>query len=134
MQILFSILVYALALVVTFLVIVFLPPALIGYMLEHRRTGGNRVRILVLALIAAAYLIGGVAGWLLRPPQWTMSFAQTFEAALNAEKYGHELEHTAERVLMYPLYMAALCSIAVLAGAGVVLKLRGAARGLARSA
>jgi hypothetical protein len=53
-----------------------------------------------------------------------MPFGQTFEAAFNAEKYGHTLESRAERVLMYTWYMAVLFSILVAVTAALVLRFR----------
>jgi hypothetical protein len=118
-----ALLVYFLALFVTILLMAGWLPTLAPLIVEHCRTGGNRVPILVAMLIGAGYLAGGVAGWALRPPQWGMPFARTFEAALNAEKYGHALESRAERVLMYPWYMAVLFSILVAVAAALVLRL-----------
>lgn len=123
-HLLFALFVYVVALLWTFALMVGLPAVLIAQIFEHRRMGGNRVTVLVTLLIGAGYLIGGVIGWRLRPAQWRMAFGQTFEAALNAEKYGHTLESQAERVLMYPWYMAVLCSIAVAVAAGLILRLR----------
>ena len=119
-----ALLFYLLALLVTMLLMAGWLPTLVLLIVEHCRTGGNRVAILVAVLIGAGYFAGGVAGWALRPPQWAMPFAQTFEAAFNAEKYGHALESQAERVLMYPWYMAVLLSILVPATAALVLRFR----------
>jgi hypothetical protein len=119
-----ALLVYLLALLVTFLLMAGWLPALVLLIVEQCRTGGNRVAILIAVLIGAGYLAGGVAGWALRPPQWAMPFAQTFEAAFNAEKYGHALESQAERVLMYPWYMAVLFSILVAVASALILRLR----------
>ena len=123
-HLLFALFVYILAILWTFVLIGGLPVVLISQIVRPRRNGRRRVTVLVTLFIGAGYLIGGVIGWLLRPTQWRMAFGQTFEAALNAEKYGHALESQAERVLMYPWYMAVLCSIAVAAAAGIILRLR----------
>ena len=122
LHLLFALLVYLVALFVTLLLMAGWLPTVVILILEHRRVGGNRVPILVAVLIGAGYLAGGVAGWALRPPQWAMPFGQTFEAAFNAEKYGHTLESRAERVLMYPWYMAVLFSILVAVTAALVLR------------
>jgi hypothetical protein len=61
---------------------------------------------------------------MLRPAQWTLSFAQTFDAAGNAAKYGNILEHQAERVLMYPWYMACLFSISIALSMGLLWRQR----------
>jgi hypothetical protein len=121
---LLALLVYLLALLVTMLLMAGWLPTLVLLIVEQCRVGGNRVAILVAVLIGAGYFAGGVAGWALRPPQWAMPFAQTFEAAFNAEKYGHSLESQAERVLMYPWYMAVLFSILAAVAAALVLRLR----------
>lgn len=120
----FAFFVYMFAILWTLALMLGLPAVLIALCLKPRHIGRNRVTLLVTLLIGAGSLIGGVIGWLLRPAQWRMAFGQTFEAAFNAAKYGDALEHQAERVLMYPWYMAVLCSIAVAAGMGLLLRLR----------
>ena len=120
----FTYFVYILALLWTFALMLGLPAVLIALCLKPRHIRRNRVALLVTLFIGAGYLLGGVIGWLLRPAQWGLAFGQTFEAAFNAPKYGDALEHQAERVLMYPMYMAVLCSIAVAAGMGLMLRLR----------
>ena len=119
-----ALLFYLLALLVTMLLMAGWLPTLVLLIVEHCRTGGNRVAILVTVLIGAGYFAGGVAGWALRPPQWGMPFIQTFEAAFNAEKYGRALESQAERVLMYPWYMAILLSILVAVAGALILRFR----------
>jgi len=124
LHLLFALFVYVLAILWTFALMAGLPVVLIQQLVEHRRNGRSRVTVLVTLLIGAGYLVGGTIGWLLRPAQWKMALGETFKVSLNAEKYGHALESQAERVLMYPWYMAVLCSIAVAVAAGLILRLR----------
>jgi hypothetical protein len=121
--------VYALAIFVTFLLIVGLPVASCGQVLEYRRTRRNRMPILVTLLIGGSYLAGGVIGWALRPAQWRLPFGKTLEVALNAGRYGHTLESQAEGVLMYPLYLAVLACVVVSVAAGLTLTIRSRAKG-----
>jgi hypothetical protein len=120
----FALAVHLLVLIVTFLLIGGLPVMLFAQTLEYLHARRNGTVFLAPLSVGAAFLIGGVAGWMLRPPQWPMPFRQTLEAAGNAAKYGHNLESQAERVLMYPWYLAVLCAIVAAAAAGVMFRLR----------
>jgi len=120
---LYALVVYLLAIAVTF-ALMGLPVALFLQVREYFRTGSSRVPIWMTVVIGAAYLIGGIVGWAVRPTQWTMTFGQTFDAAFNAAKYGNSVEHQAERVLMYPWYMAVLFCILAAGAVGLFLRLR----------
>jgi hypothetical protein len=124
MNLLFSMAVYFVAISYTLALMIGIPVAIAAYILGARRIGTKLIPIWVTASIYAAYLVGGFVGWMLRPAQWTLSFAQTFDAAGNAAKYGNILEHQAERVLMYPWYMACLFSISVALAMGLLRLLR----------
>lgn len=124
MSLLFSMVVYFVAISVTLALMIGMPGAILAYILRTRRIGTKLIPIWVTALIYAAYLVGGFVGWMLRPAQWTLSFAQTCDAAINAAKYGNIMEHQAERVLMYPWYMACLFSISVALSMGLLRLLR----------
>jgi hypothetical protein len=54
-----------------------------------------------LVIIPAGFLVGGLVGWRSVPAEWTASLWQTIDASMNAVKYGHAYEHTAEQALMY---------------------------------
>jgi len=84
----------------------------------------RRTALLFAAIVTVGYVAGGVLGWVLRPAQWTMPLAQTFDAAGNASKYGHVIESQAERVLMYPWYTAVLCSAGVAVASGLIFRFR----------
>ena len=53
-----------------------------------------------LVLIGSATLVGCMAGgalvWSLLPSQWHLSFWETVSASVDAEKYGHPIEHYAQ--------------------------------------
>ena len=123
MHMLLAYFVYYVAILWTLAVVLGVPSLLVAGVLPPHGAGRGRALFLFALLVGGSYLGGGLIGWQLRPPQWNMPFAQTFEAAFNAEKYGHQVESQAERVLMYPWYTAVLCSIAVAAGTGLVLRL-----------
>ena len=124
LHLLLALSVYILAILWTFALMGALPVVLTQQLLERRRNGGGVVTLLAALLIGASYFVGGAIGWLLRASQWRMAFGETVAAAFNARKYGDAVEYQAERVLLYPLYMAVLCSIAVAGGAWLILRPR----------
>jgi hypothetical protein len=123
LQLLLATLIYGFALTYTLALVVGVPVFVTWRLLGASR-GGRRTVLSFTALVAVGYLAGGVLGWLLRPAQWTMPLAQTLEAAMNASKYGHVIESQAERVLMYPWYMAVLCSAVLAVASGIVFRFR----------
>jgi hypothetical protein len=54
-----------------------------------------------LLIVPAGFIVGGLIGWGSVPTEWTASLWQTIDASMNAAKYGHVYEHTAEQALMY---------------------------------
>jgi len=71
-----------------------------------------RRALLVAAIIAGCSMAGGLAGWMLRPSGWRISFRQTAAMSVNARQYGHRLESQAQRVLLYPLECGFLGAVA----------------------
>jgi len=58
-----------------------------------------------MVLMAVSFVVGSCAGgalaWSSVPPDWSLPFRTTMEAAVNAEKYGHAIEHAAENILVF---------------------------------
>lgn len=56
----------------------------------------------------------GALAWYLVPSEWSLPFRTTLEAAVNVEKYGHAIEHTAENILVFVTFACvvggALCA------------------------
>ena len=119
-----GILLYIFTMVTTLALLSALPVVLVSLIIEHRRTHRNAVPIFIAVLVAGGYLIGGLAGWSFRPSVWKMSLLETAGASVNASKYGHELEHQAERVLFYFLTPGSIGSVAAGIAAATVVKLR----------
>jgi len=123
LQVLLAVLIYGFALTYTLALVVFVPVFVVWHLLGAS-SRARRAALLFAVLVAVGYLAGGALGWWLRPAQWTMPLSQTFDAAGNASKYGHVIESQAERVLMYPWYMAVLCSAVVAAATGLIFRFR----------
>jgi len=122
---------YIFTIVAAFTLVSALPVALFSQIAEYRRTRKNAPGILITVLVAAGFLAGGFAAWLLRPFEWNMPFWETARAAVDAATYGHELESRAERVLLYVLFAADLGAIAAGVAAALTVKLRRSAAGAA---
>ena len=67
------------------------------------------------AAVLGGYVGGALFVWSLVPRDWTMPLWTTFAAAVNAEKYGHEVEHSAEGIAIWILFGAVLGAV----GAGL---------------
>jgi hypothetical protein len=80
--------VYVVAIIVTFLLISGLPMALVEQILSIVARTKTGIPIVVLPR-SAQPTSSEELGWQLRPPRWTMSFAQTFEAAFNVKIRPH---------------------------------------------
>ena len=55
---------------------------------------------LIGSAVLAGYMGGGALVWRLVPSGWHLSFWQTMAASVDAEKYGHTVEHYAECVVI----------------------------------
>ena len=57
-----------------------------------------------MVLMAVSFVVGSCAGgalaWSSVPADWSLPFRTTMEAAVNSEKYGHAIEHSAENILV----------------------------------
>ncbi len=64
--------------------------------LANRRLGP----ILAPAGILCGYIAGALFVWSLIPREWTLPFWTTLAATVDAEKYGHPVEHYAEGIVI----------------------------------
>jgi hypothetical protein len=78
-----------------------------------RRTQNRVVTQLVGPAILLGYIGGGTVAWSLVPPEWQMSFRETLAASVNAEKYGHPIEHYAQDIVVMTLFA---CAVGALIG------------------
>jgi hypothetical protein len=72
-------------------------------------------------LIAGSFILGALLSavlvWQLLPSEWNLPFWTTLKASVDAEKYGHPVEHYAEQVVLLMTFAAmvggAICSAAI---------------------
>jgi hypothetical protein len=62
--------------------------------------------LIVPSMMAIAFFIGGILSWNLIPFHWDMSLWKTLAASVQAEKYGHLVEHRADGILIWVLFLA----------------------------
>ena len=72
-------------------------------LLDTRGTHTHRTNLLIGAAIVFGYVVGGTVLWWFVPPDWHMSFWDTLAASVDAETYGHRVEHYAECILVWIL-------------------------------
>ncbi len=65
-------------------------------------------RLRVPLAILSGYAAGALFVWSLVPRRWPLSFWTTFAATVDAQKYGHPVEHYAEGIVIGMLFGAAL--------------------------
>ena len=85
-----------------------MPVAFLGLLsshLFHRRCGRG---LLMTGCFTAGALVTGLSVWRLALSVWTLPFWTTLAASVNAEKYGHPLEHEAEQILTLLIFAAVL--------------------------
>ena len=106
----------------TLILICLAPAALVILAIEYRRTGRHATALAGACCAVVGFLAGGGAVWKLVASVWHLSFLTTVEAAVNAEKYGHPVEHTAENILVWVLFGGVVAGL--ISGAGAALALR----------
>jgi hypothetical protein len=74
------------------------PSALLFVAIRKRGPWGRVLK--ALAFVVGSCGSGGLA-WSSVPSEWTLAFWTTVQAAVNADKYGHPIEHTAENILVF---------------------------------
>jgi hypothetical protein len=68
-------------------------------------------------------LASGVVVWQLVPSEWTLPFWTTLKATVDAEKYGHAVEHYAEGVVMMMTFAAVIGGATCVGGVALGTKL-----------
>lgn len=107
-----------------FFFLVLVPMLLVELLVEHRRNRRHAVGLLICSAMIAGYLAGGILCWNLVAAEWNMPFWTTVQASVDAEKYGHPLEHRAEVILVWVLFCGVAGGLASGAGAAVAAGLR----------
>jgi hypothetical protein len=68
-------------------------------------------RVLVPAGVLCGYIAGALFVWSLIPREWTLPFWTTLAASVNAEKYGHPVEHYAQGVVIGMMFGAVVGAV-----------------------
>lgn len=105
---------YCVGLLGTLILVPGIPACLFMGALDFRRTGQLPRKLLVALAMLCGFIGGAALVWSLIPSQWTLPFWTTIQAAGDAEKYGHPVEHYAENVVMLMMTGAVVAA----AGAG----------------
>ena len=82
---------------------------------QDRRSRKLSTGLLVAVVMLTVFYISAGLIWRLITTDWNLSFLVTLEASVNAEKYGHPVEHRAEVMLVSLLLVSTLT--AAVAGA-----------------
>lgn len=90
-----------LLLLASLLLLAIMPLAALVLLFVRIRTRGPWGRVLLAVSFVVGSCAGGVLAWLSVPPDWSLPFRTTMEAAVNSEKYGHAIEHAAENILVF---------------------------------
>lgn len=108
------------------LFILIMPVVLISLTLRYVRTGKGGLALSVSAASMAGFVAGGVASWELRRFPWDLPFLTTLEASVNAQKYGHPVEHMGEGILVYLMFwsLVGACVLATLAATAARISTR----------
>jgi len=72
---------------------------------------GRRPCPVVPAGMLCGYIAGALFVWTLVPRDWTLPFWTTLAASVNAEKYGHPLEHSAEGIVIWIMFGAVVGAV-----------------------
>lgn len=117
-----------LLLIVSFILIAGMPVVLVSLAFMHLRTRRYRREILIAFAFVAGGLIGGVLTWHAVPSGWALPFWTTLAATVDAEKYGHTIEHAAEQIMTMVTFACVLAgvvsAVAAATGPRIVARLR----------
>jgi hypothetical protein len=108
-----------LLLICGFIVFITLPVAFVVLGCNYLLKGNHGRSVLVAGFFILGALASGFAIWQLVPSECTLPFWTTPKATVDAEKYGHAVEHYAEGVVMMMTF-AALLGGAACAGAAAL--------------
>ena len=78
--------------------------------------GTHKRGVLMTGSFLAGALASAFAAWLMLPATWSLPFWTTLQATVDAETYGHAVEHYAEGIVLMMTFAAVLGGSA-LAGA-----------------
>jgi hypothetical protein len=70
---------------------------------DDRVARDRSLQLILAAAILGGYLAGGALAWSRVPAAWNLSFSETMAASVDAEKYGHPVEHFAESTMVLVL-------------------------------
>jgi hypothetical protein len=108
-----------LLLICSFIVFITMPVAFVVLGGIYLFTGERGRGVLIAGFFVLGALASGFAAWQLVPSAWTLPFWTTLKATVDAEKYGHAIEHYAEGVVMMMTF-AAMLGGAACAGAAAL--------------
>lgn len=83
---------------------------------EYRRLGKLPTGFLVSVVMIVVFYASAGLIWHLGTTDWNLSFLTTLEASVDAEKYGHPVEHRAETMVVWLLIYSTFTAVV----AGVV--------------
>lgn len=89
-----------LLLLFSFIMITTIPVAFLVLGCNYLLTGRHAYSVLVAGMFVAGAVGGSLVAWQFVPSDWTLRFQTTLKATVDAEKYGHALEHYAEGVVV----------------------------------
>ena len=98
-----------------------MPIVLAIYANEYHRTRRLPTGLMVTVVSLIVFYATAVLLWReFASHYWHQSFLTALDASVNAAKYGHTAEHTAEVLLIWLLIVTTLCAVAAGALTGVV--------------
>jgi len=118
-----SLLLIQFLLVGTFILFITMPIAFLAMVCSYLVTGNYRRGVVITGSFILGALASGFVVWHLVPSEWTLPFWTTLEAAGDAEKYGHPVEHAAEQIITVVFFAALLGGAAGAAAAGLGTRL-----------
>jgi hypothetical protein len=106
-----------------FILLATMPIAFLWLVCNYLVTGNHRSGVLITGSFILGALASGLVVWHLVSSEWTLPFWTTLEAAGDAEKYGHPVEHAAEQIITAVLFVAVLGGAAGAGATGLGTKL-----------
>ena len=98
-----------------------MPVVLAIYAYRYRRTRRLPSGLLVAAVMLIVFYVSATLLWReFAFHYWRQSFLTALDASVNAAKYGHPIEHTAEVLLVWLLIVSTLSAVAAGAVTGAV--------------
>ena len=97
-----------LLLVCAFVLFFTMPIAFVALTCNYLFTGNYRRGVLITGSFVLGAVASGFLVWHLVPSGWTLPFWTTLAATVDAEKYGHPIEHQAEQIMTVLFFAAAL--------------------------